>query len=616
MNFEDFTGRRFSVWTAMHPVIVDGDVWWKFKNDNGEECNFSLNDVEKLKNIVDLAGKRFGTWVVMYPFVLGDNLFWKAKNDSGEERNFRIRDIEALKSTINLVGKRFGNVTVIEPDLAGNIQCWKCRCACGIEFKCDICDIEKLKSAFPEHMCGLACDFSCAVDKRFGHLKVIEGSLLSYPSRKRRKSLDSSTDSYSYYFYNRFEINDDNTFTRYTCIGSRVINSQKYFVQPNFKCKCDCGNEVYLNDDELANGSCGKCAERFNRRFGNWDIIEYLYNDPYEVPIVKIKCCKCGAEQIERYDHLEDGRVHCGCDFLGRRFGYLTVIDFKFAENENMFYSYKCRCDCGKEIIASRTALQKKVRFACDECQTRYKSLQGVRSGLLTVIGNGKKYNSLKCCCECARLVEVSIEDFTEGRAKMCDENCSANLAKKKFGHLIVIELAPHDQNGNVQWLCRCDCGNEIIVPSKSLIKGDIKSCGCTRIRTKSDLKKTWNAIKQRCFNPNNIAYKNYGGRGITMYPDWVDDFQAFYDYLSQLEHFDDKAYTLDRIDVNGNYEPDNLRWADAKTQARNKQNNHLVQYEGEMITIAEASERSGIPQGVLSQRLKNVFKPSSCRKS
>ncbi|MBQ7705889.1 MAG: hypothetical protein IJT73_10795 [Selenomonadaceae bacterium] len=99
--------------------------------------------------------------------------------------------------------------------------------------------------------------------------------------------------------------------------------------------------------------------------------------------------------------------------------------------------------------------------------------------------------------------------------------------------------------------------------------------------------------------------HKNYGGRGITVYPAWIDDFQAFYDYVSKLEHFGETGYTLDRIDNDGNYEPDNLRWADAKTQQRNTRKNVFVEYQGQKMTLTEASEKSGINLKTLKDRLK-----------
>jgi len=191
------------------------------------------------------------------------------------------------------------------------------------------------------------------------------------------------------------------------------------------------------------------------------------------------------------------------------------------------------------------------------------------------------------------------------------------NLIGQKFGRLTVIERAENDKFGRAQWLCKCDCGNTCVVLGKSLRRGLTQSCGCihsemvasrnkenaTHGMRGSKFYKKWTSLKSRCFNPNATGYERYGGRGITMYEPWINDFAAFLTYISQLEHFGEKGFTLDRIENNGNYEPGNLRYADAKTQARNRRNNIIVEYNGEQICLAEAAEKSGIPYKILLSR-------------
>ena len=87
------------------------------------------------------------------------------------------------------------------------------------------------------------------------------------------------------------------------------------------------------------------------------------------------------------------------------------------------------------------------------------------------------------------------------------------------------------------------------------------------------------------------------------MCDEWRDNFQAFYDYVSKLEHFGEKGYSLDRINNDGDYEPGNIRWADAKKQSRNRHTNHFVEYNGEMVTLAQAAELSGINYSALMSR-------------
>jgi len=208
------------------------------------------------------------------------------------------------------------------------------------------------------------------------------------------------------------------------------------------------------------------------------------------------------------------------------------------------------------------------------------------------------------------------------------------DLTGQKFGRLTVIERV-ENKGRYVAWKCRCDCGNEVIVRGDVLKCGRTKSCGCLHNEAavvnvvknhkhkKSGKKiyKIWQNMKKRCFNTNSNDYQRYGGRGITVYDEWIHNFQAFYDYVSQLPHFGEKGYSLDRIDNNGNYEPDNVRWADAKTQCRNRRSNCIVEYNGKSMTLAESSEKSGIAFKTLRDRYKRgdtgdrLFRPVETKK-
>ena len=187
------------------------------------------------------------------------------------------------------------------------------------------------------------------------------------------------------------------------------------------------------------------------------------------------------------------------------------------------------------------------------------------------------------------------------------------DLTGQKFGRLTVISRA-ENKGKETCWKCQCDCGNEVIVQGNNLKNGHTVSCGCFRREKTSESHKThgmkgtsihntWSHIKARCFNPNSKHYKDYGGRGITMFPEWIDNFQAFYDYVSKLEHYGEDGYTLDRINNDGNYEPDNLRWADKKTQGRNTRRNIYVEYQGVMMCLKDAAELSGINYDTLLAR-------------
>lgn len=167
-------------------------------------------------------------------------------------------------------------------------------------------------------------------------------------------------------------------------------------------------------------------------------------------------------------------------------------------------------------------------------------------------------------------------------------------------------------------WNCVCDCGNARIVRGKSLIYGISKSCGCLARESVSEraakhhgvgtrLYPIWDSMRQRCNNPNADAYHNYGGRGISVCEEW-DDFSVFRDWALR-NGYDEGAprntYTLDRIDVNGDYTPENCRWTNMKTQSRNRRNTIYVEYNGSTISLSELADRLGEQYGTLWKRYK-----------
>lgn len=185
------------------------------------------------------------------------------------------------------------------------------------------------------------------------------------------------------------------------------------------------------------------------------------------------------------------------------------------------------------------------------------------------------------------------------------------DLTNQKFGKLSAIEAKGHDNGGHYLWLCVCECGKQVITSSNSLMSGRTKSCGCSRGPSikKHGFKGTrlyhiWGNMKQRCTNPKNPAYKNYGGRGITICDEWLS-FSVFMTWA--LENGYSENLTIDRIDVNGSYCPENCRWITMKEQGFNRRNNHIITYNGKTQTMRQWADELGKDYEVIAKRLNTL---------
>lgn len=188
------------------------------------------------------------------------------------------------------------------------------------------------------------------------------------------------------------------------------------------------------------------------------------------------------------------------------------------------------------------------------------------------------------------------------------------NLQGKKFGRLTVIRQTGVDQRGEKIWHCRCECGKESDVLSSNLRSGHTLSCGCYRdeqakeANIKHGLARTkiytiWIAIKRRCYSKKCADYPDYGGRGIQVCDEWKNDFISFYKWAVSSGY--SEGLSIDRIDNDGNYEPNNCRWATLTEQANNKRNNCYITYRGQTRTKKQWSKILGINYYTLNSRLR-----------
>ena len=181
-----------------------------------------------------------------------------------------------------------------------------------------------------------------------------------------------------------------------------------------------------------------------------------------------------------------------------------------------------------------------------------------------------------------------------------------------RFGRWTVVDPdAGRSKSGNRLVRCKCECGNIGLVVAAKLKNGWSSSCGCFSREKQRDVHtihgwsktstySTWIKIRDRCQNKEAAKYPDYGGRGISVCERW----QKFQNFLADMGEKPGPEYSLDRIDNDGDYRPENCRWADAKTQSNNRRSNRFIEFDGERKTIAQWADETGLSQHMIFKRL------------
>lgn len=262
------------------------------------------------------------------------------------------------------------------------------------------------------------------------------------------------------------------------------------------------------------------------------------------------------------------------------------------------------------------------------------KNIKGQKFNHLTAIEH-KGHGYWLFRCDCGNEVIRYQSNITNGSTKSC--GCwrkfafVEDLTGRRFGRLTVIGRAPN-KGERTMWICKCDCGNIKTIGRANLVKGTTQSCGCLHKEAVRAINKKkhggtgsptyirWRSMKSRCYNPNDIGYANYGGRGIRVCERWLNSYEAF---VADMGVVPSREYTLDRIDVNGDYCPENCKWATMKEQSNNKRNNRLLTHNNRTQTISQWCDELGFSRNLAQKRLldgftefEDIFAPNKSNKA
>jgi len=302
-------------------------------------------------------------------------------------------------------------------------------------------------------------------------------------------------------------------------------------------------------------------------------------------------------------------------DLTGKTFGRLTALMYRDGY-------WMCKCECGAEATVKAKNLNAGNTKSCgclnaESLSKRAKSFPcGTKFGNLTVMrpsqNKGRRSQSI-CLCDCGN--EVSVNNYYLQTADKPSCGCVRSNAKRLeagivFGRLTVLESRGSDADGHSLSLCRCECGQEVVVINNRLRSASTQSCGClnreclppkniTHGMSDDPVYKVWCQMWQRCTNESVINYHVYGGRGIRVCDRWKD-FALFTQDMGPRP----SGYTIERQDSNGNYEPSNCCWATRTEQNNNTSRNRRVTIGDRTMTVSQWARETGLHKSTITERL------------
>lgn len=327
-------------------------------------------------------------------------------------------------------------------------------------------------------------------------------------------------------------------------------------------------------------------------------------------------------------------------DLLGQKFGELEVIEFDgYKKGKYHSFAYwNCKCSCGNEksVKASQLLSGKTKTCGCSKRENKEKDdIVGKKFNRLTAIKriyDNRKGTRYLFSCDCGNQKIILKHTVVSGKTKSCGclsnekvrERCFKDLSNQKFGRLTAISI-DHCDNGKTYWKCKCDCGKEHVVLTNRLISGNTISCGCRKEEITSRIKdlnksheksqtrlyKIFQGMKARCYRETCPNYHRYGGRGIKICQEWLDDFMSFYNWAMANGY--KTGLTIDRIDNDKGYSPNNCRWTTAEQQANNTSSTIFLTYQGNTMSASEWSKITGIRTNTITRRKRDGWSDEDC---